>query len=336
MNQSERIDELISGFLRRDLSEPELQEFEQWLGEHPENRGHFKDVYEDYQRSHILNLFTPEKMDRTWELFSQKIREEKVIRMPKRKSAGLYPYWRVAASIMLLLVFSFVLVRITETQPGYTEHIVVNNAKNRNTFVLLPDSSSVWLNANSTIEYDRDFGTKHRNITLRGEAFFDVRRKQDHDFVLNTDQLKVHVTGTRFNVRAYKGEEARTTLEEGKVELSLTRSKKSYSMVAGDQIVVSKELDTVTIRKVNPTHFTAWKEEQLVFDNTPLAEIVIKLENRYKVEISVDMEIGKRERFTMTVSDQSIEEVLEMIQLSSNLKWEKRNRKITIYESTIN
>lgn len=330
MNQPERIKDLVTRFFERRLSTDEIAELENWLLEDVANRNYFDKVNDGYQARHVLQQFTPERIDNAWSRFSERITEKIVSIRPKRVFARTA--WRVAASVAILLAFTFLLWKVVTDSYEGTEKLIVNNAINRNTFVLLPDSSLVWLNVNSTIEYESSFGKEHRNITLHGEAYFDVRKKQKHDFIVNADEMSVHVKGTRFNVRAFKGEELKTTLEEGNVELVLTGRKKSYSMTPGDQIVVSKKRDTVTLRKVNPTNFTAWKEEQLVFDNVPLADIILKLENRYKVKITVDKELGKRERFTMTVHQETIEEVLEMIHLASNLKWKKHNHTILIYE----
>jgi ferric-dicitrate binding protein FerR (iron transport regulator) len=166
---------------------------------------------------------------------------------------------------------------------------------------------------------------------LTGEAFFDVRKNEKQNFIVKTAQLSVRVKGTRFNVRAYEGEESKTTLEEGEVELFLP-DEKVYQMAPGDQITVNDKERKVIVEKVNPANYSAWKEEEIIFDNTPLSEIILKLENRYKVDIDINDVIANRERLTMTIHQESMEEILEMIQLSSRLKWKKINNKILIYE----
>jgi ferric-dicitrate binding protein FerR (iron transport regulator) len=150
--------------------------------------------------------------------------------------------------------------------------------------------------------------------------------------LVKTDQISIRVKGTKFNVRAYEGEDANTTLEEGKVELTVSGQDQTYSMRPGDQITVAKKEQKITFQKVNPANFSAWKEDTLVFDNTPLSQIILKLENRYKVKIVIDQALAERERLTMTISQESIDEILEMIQLSSRLNYRKEKNHIVIYE----
>ena len=197
----------------------------------------------------------------------------------------------------------------------------------------MPDSSTVWLNANSTLEYTNEFGNTTREVTLKGEAFFDV--KKDHKaFIVKTDKIQVHVKGTRFNVEAYKkNATVKTTLEEGKVELHVDGSDKFFTMTPGDQIILNTQLNDVVVKKVNPLDVSAWKEDRLVFDNTPLSEVIAKLENRYKVNIKIDSKQALRERLSMTIEQEDIEEVLDLIKLSSRLQIKMEGNEIVLYES---
>jgi ferric-dicitrate binding protein FerR (iron transport regulator) len=202
-----------------------------------------------------------------------------------------------------------------------------------NTRVVLPDNSVVWLNTNSTLEYAADFGTATREVSLKGEAFFDVK-KDSKSFIVKTDNISIYVKGTRFNVRAYANEaDIKTTLEEGKVELQVKGDKDIFTMRPGDQITFNSNLKKITRNTVDPTDYSSWKEERLVFDDTPLRDIILKLENRYNVDIEVDSALAEKERLTMTIEQETIDEVLEFIQLSSGLKYKKDKNQISIYES---
>ena len=208
----------------------------------------------------------------------------------------------------------------------------VRNAEGTNTRIVLPDNSVVWLNTNSSLEYPPAFGNTAREVTLKGEAFFDIE-KGSKPFIVKTGNVQVHVKGTRFNVQAYKEEDSvKTTLEEGRVELHIKGKDSFYVMNPGDQITLNTKVNDVVLRKVNPSNFSAWKEERLVFENTRLADIAARIENRYKVKISIAPSIGYRERLTMTIEHETLDEVLEMIRLSSRLKIKKDNNEITFYE----
>jgi ferric-dicitrate binding protein FerR (iron transport regulator) len=326
--------DLIARFLEKQITDDEIDELRLWLEEDVAHREYFDKVNENYQTRQILGQFNPEKIDKAWNRFSERINEEKQVKLQHTIiSKNYYNFLRIAASISLVLAASVLIWKFFPGNAALTsEKITVHNPQGRNTQLVLPDSTLVWLNANSTLEYSNDFGTKKREVILKGEAFFDVRKKAGQNFVVQTDKLSICVKGTRFNVRAYAGEDANTTLEEGKVELRIAGQQNAYAMSPGDQITVKNSAREITIQKVDPTNFSAWKEDQLVFDNTPLSEIIMKLENRYKVRIIIHEKIANRERLTMTIGQESIDEILEMIQLSSRLSYKKDKGQILIYE----
>ncbi|MBT1704555.1 FecR family protein [Chryseosolibacter indicus] len=325
--------DLISGFLEKQLSDAELDELKSWLMQDASHKEYFDKVNENYQTTKILDQFNSEKIDNAWLKLSEKINGEKNRHFKQRTiSQYYYNFLRVAASVSILVLTSLLLWKLYNSVVTPTSDlIVVENSQTRNTHIVLPDGSLVWLNGSSTIEYNSDFGKTNRQVKLNGEAFFDVKKKDNQNFIVRTNNISVRVKGTRFNVSAYKGQEVKTTLEEGKVELSLYDDK-VYPMVPGEQIIVNDKENRVVLQKVDPADYTAWKEEKLLFDNTPLADIILKLENRYKVDIVVDAQVASRERLTMTIHQETIDEIMEMIQLSSRLNWKKTNNQILIYE----
>jgi transmembrane sensor len=330
---SKYIRDIIARFLEKEASDFEINELLQWLEQNPLHRQYFDEVNEKFQTSSILNEFTPEKIDNAWQRLSSRLNEEKEIKISHAViTKGYYNFLRIAASVSILFVSGFLLWKFIpadiKEQP---KNIVVNSPQGRNTKILLPDGSTVWLNANSTLEYASNFNAK-REVKLSGEAFFDVKKKQGNQFIVKTEKLSIRVKGTRFNVRAYKGEESNTTLEEGKVELIIAGKTNAYAMTPGEQITVNNNEGKIIKKKVNPSNYSAWKEDVLVFENTPLADILAKLENRYKVKISLDENIAQRERLTMTIGQETFDEILEMIQLSSHLKYKKLDDNIIIYE----
>jgi transmembrane sensor len=325
--------DLISRFLDKKCTDEEIDELYQWIVEHDSHREYFDRVNESFQTQKVLDQFNPEKIDVAWQKFSLRLQEEnQVTHKHKIISKGYYNFLRIAASVSLLVISSFLIYKIFLHHPAGPEKVVVHNPQSRNTYILLPDSTMVWLNANSTIEYAEDFGLKSREVTLKGEAFFDVTKREKMNFIVRTEEVSVRVKGTRFNVRAYQGEDIKTTLEEGKVELLLKGDETVYDMDPGDQVTVKKDARSITVSKVNTSNYTAWKEEELIFDNTKLSEIILKLENKYKVKISIDSALAERERLTMTIEQESIDEILEMIQLSSHLHVKRERDQIIIYE----
>ena len=323
--------EIILRFLGGDASSEEIVMLQTWLEESEANRQYFDEVNSTYQASITLNRLNHNKVDHAWQKLSERIEQEPIVHK-KTKSRSLLVY-KIAATVCLLIATAALLFR---TGPGSNDEqhaTIVRNSKGNNTRILLPDSSTVWLNANSTLEYTNEFGKTTREVTLKGEAFFDVK-KNNKAFIVKTDKIQVHVKGTRFNVEAYKkNATVKTTLEEGKVELHVGGSNKFFTMKPGDQIILDTQLNDVVVKKVNPFDVSAWKEDKLVFDNTPLSEVIAKLENRYKVNIKIDSKKALRERLSMTIEQEDIEEVLDLIKLSSRLQIKMEGNEIVLYES---
>lgn len=333
MNQpSPRIRNLILRFLRKEASESELAELHAWLTLDQTHASYFDAVNKMFHDQQARQSFTDEKLKASWQLVQAKIEESADHKMRPLYSQVLRSTMvRVAASVCIVaLVIWNILPQDSSDTLLAQNTILTNDTKGKITYTL-PDSTTVWLNANSTLEYSADF-LHSRHVTLKGEGFFDVRKKQKQNFVVETATLSIEVKGTRFNLRAYDPDHEKATLEEGEIELTIHGAAQKYSMTPGDQIIINKKQQTVKRERVDPKNFTAWKESQLVFDNTVLADILVKLENRFNVNISIDDSLAQRERLTMTVEGEPLEEILEMIRLSSALNYKIENETIVIYE----
>ncbi len=322
--------EIITKFLHREASEEELDILKRWLEEDEKNVRQFEKINDTFQSLVTVTRLNAGKTDQAWKNLSERIGGDYSL-TPVRRD---YSTWlKVAAAVTFLAASYAVLRSVTETSENpVLKQTLVQNSKGNKTSLLLPDSSVVFLNANSTLEYSDDFGKTSRNVRLQGEGFFDVR-KGKHDFIVTTQNLSIQVKGTRFNVSSADTDGTeKTTLEEGRVILQVKGKKATYDMKPGDQIMFHARSKKVVLKKVNPQHYSAWKEDYLRFDNTPLSDIILKLENRYKVDITIDSALAKKEWITMTIEDESIEEVLQLIKLSSNLEFKISDKKILIFE----
>lgn len=326
--------ELILRFLEGSASAQDILTLRSWLEQSEANRQYFDEVNTTFQATVTLNRFNHHKVDNAWTALSQRIAAENQDTPVKAsRTAWLSPLVGIAASVCLLAVSAFLIFQQWPQQQNIKAHgSIVRNSNGTNTRILLPDGSIVWLNTNSTLEYPAQFGEASREVILKGEGFFDVR-KGSKPFIVHAEQLSVQVKGTRFNVEAYSDSPIiSTTLEEGKVELLVPDQEEVYVMKPGDQIVVNKSYDRITRNQVNPANFSAWKEDRLVFDNVPLDEIISKLENRYRVDILIESMGARRERMSMTIERETLDEVLDMIRLSSRLRVKKEKSRVVLFE----
>ncbi|GGB23577.1 hypothetical protein GCM10011511_54300 [Puia dinghuensis] len=159
--------------------------------------------------------------------------------------------------------------------------------------LVLPDNSRVWLNNVSTLRFPVNFTGNTREVELRGEAYFEVARDKAHPFIVhilkgagsNTDTATVKVLGTRFNIKAYEGEDSiYATLTKGRIRFYDRR--KTSLLSAGDQLVLSK--DTVEIRhKADTASTIAWKNGLFNFNHSSLESTMWQIARWYDVKVDI-------------------------------------------------
>jgi len=189
--------------------------------------------------------------------------------------------------------------------------------------VILPDGSKVWLNSESTIKFRIPFSEDIRKVDLIGEAFFDVTKNPKHPFIVKSANVGVKVYGTRFNYKAYlEDKNIEVILEEGSVGLAVNDVGlyKKMRLIPGDRAVIAKENDVVDVKNENIDKYIAWHLGKLVFENTPMTEVALMLERWYGVEVIVQNPEIMDYSFTTTFDNESLFEVIELLEISSPIR----------------
>ncbi len=199
--------------------------------------------------------------------------------------------------------------------------------------VILPDSSVVWLNSCPTLKTPAQFDSIGRHIELSGEAYFKVKSNKNWPMYIKANGVTTKVLGTEFNLSAYKNEATvKVTLVEGKVEL-VQKDSTTISMIPHEQVTIVNKLSGQVSRKRKIYDYESemgWKEGYLVFNNTPMYDVVRKIERWYGVKFRhIDSQIMKY-KFTGRFRDESVTAVLELLSLSSNISYELLNNNITL------
>jgi ferric-dicitrate binding protein FerR (iron transport regulator) len=183
----------------------------------------------------------------------------------------------------------------------------------------LPDGTKGWLNSSSSIAYSGDF-IDNRQISLHGEAYFDVAKDDQNPFTVFTLGTLVKVLGTRFNVAAYDNEQTvEVVLEEGKLLFSDSTSGQTVAMNSNDLAVYHKKGNVISIEEVNPQKFVSWTEGKLIFRNDPLDVVARRLERWYNVVVDLDVSGHEEIRWRATFQDDSLEEVLKILKRSLHI-----------------
>ncbi|MNK44411.1 fec operon regulator FecR [compost metagenome] len=196
--------------------------------------------------------------------------------------------------------------------------------------VMLPDGSRVWLNAASSLQYATDFGNDHpREVELKGEAYFEVKKDSNHPFRVKTKAQIVEVLGTHFNINSYSEENTvRTTLMEGSVKVKSAVSGLEKILQPNQQAVLSAS--GIQIMQVKTNEIIDWKDGKFVFSNEDIESLMRKIARWYNVEVVYEGEITK-ERFGGQVSrSQPISKILEALQLTGFVQFKAEGRRITV------
>ena len=190
----------------------------------------------------------------------------------------------------------------------------------------LPDGTTGWLNSNASIKYNGNFNAD-RQVTLKGEAFFDVFKDKKRPFIVNTPEINVKVLGTKFNIASYENEKnVEVVLEEGKLIFNNKGMNKSYTMNPNDMITYNKTLNDFSTETVQPQKYLSWTEGKLVFRNDPLDVIARRLERWYNIDVELDVSSAEDFRWRATFVNEGLEEILNLLKRSLPINYRIENR----------
>ncbi len=262
---------------------------------------------------------SPDEIWSNWLQLAPRLRKQETIR-PKQVFFSLdrpMAYARIAAVLV-----GFILLSAAVALYISNRKVVYRTGYGSTLSVVLPDSSTVILNANSALSYNPDWeADQNRAVWLQGEAYFSVRKKKDarsrsQKFVVHTDNLSVEVLGTRFNVNDRAGT-TEVVLASGKVKVSskLPDPARSQSllMVPGEMVEFSEASKAFLKRTVNTERYTAWKGNKLIFDNTPLQEVVDILTHTYGMEVQIKNRTLLSKKLTGEIEVKKVEDLLEAL-----------------------
>ena len=243
-------------------------------------------------------------------------------------SPALYKWYSVAATIILLAGIGILIFTDALTfgeQP--VRQIVQRTGKAQQIHLELADGTEVWLNGESRLTYPEKFTASGlREVSLSGEAFFEVQASEEKPFVVQTRNLEVQATGTAFNVMDYEDESiAQTVLMEGTVNVSNPGTKKSESfqtvLTQNEMVTYLPEKNTFGKKYVNARQHSSWREGKLIFDNAPLEEVILRLEHWYGMDFHAEKSLKKENRYTMTLEGDPIEEALRILKMTTKMKY---------------
>lgn len=197
--------------------------------------------------------------------------------------------------------------------------------------VQLPDGTRVWLNAGSWLRYPTRFAGNERQVTLNGEAYFEVAPDKARPFRVLSQQQIVQVLGTHFNISAYEEDAAaRTTLLEGSVRIWLPQGRQSKLLQPGQQALSHHGGKDIAVQAVDVEKAVAWKNGYFMFENEDLESIMRQLERWYDVEVTYAGEVKDLKFGGMVSRSKNISQTLRILELTGNVQFKIEGRRITV------
>jgi len=335
--------ELVTKYLNKETNSQENAEMEAWLSQSEANREELEQTARLLRK--IDTHYHAKRFDSNvaWTNVNTQISPTKVksIQFTKKRREVIALYYKYAAIVLLTLLLGsggYYIGFRNRTPAVYNEIISAENQV-LNEFVL-PDGSVVTLNSNSKLTFPKKFKGDIREVTIEGEAFFDVQRNPEKPFVINAGKAQVKVLGTSFSVSAYPGAETvEVIVETGKVQvisnnIELPAENREVFLIPGEKgtFFTTNEILEKSVNE-NP-NFLAWKTHDLIFNKVPLREVVESLEKAYHINITVAEPELNDLLYEGHFDQKPIDFVLDVIRLTFNLELSVENEHYTLSSRT--
>ncbi len=358
---------LVARKLSGEASLDEIRQLDKLMSEDPE-LAYRIELYTNFFE-HPANADRPQAAKQnSWQRLNarlqQEITSELVIPKTKQRSlpAQLRKYWMpVAASFIALVLLSAYFLTSwssnTRVAANDSKLLEMNTMPGSRSKTVLPDGTQVWLNSDSRITYNAEFGKFKREITLTGEAFFDVTHNERIPMVVHARSVNILVKGTAFNVRSYlDARDVETSLIRGSVELSTdAEPEKKILLKPNEKISIEAEpmapagrqtpktVDPVVpfekryrIDRLKESHISntipevSWIENKLVFDNEPFSAIIAKMEKWYNAEITLTNDSLASKKFSGEFEKENLTEALNALQFINHFEFEIKGKQVFI------
>ena len=301
---------LLIKYLRNELSEPEQESVLRWLGDKEENKEFLFGLKEAYLLSRWEELSTRSQAAEGWKNMNERIGQS----TEQLKSPRLRKVMQYAAATVVIFMIGFGL-----HDQISTEKIVYNTVETstgEQSTLFLNDGTKVKLNENSKLIYPTGFNSSSRNVTLHGEAYFEVTHDTHKPFLVNIGTYTVKVLGTKFNIDAYPEQVyVYTSLKEGKIQVveNTPESKIVSELKPGTQLSYNKRTGEYFVKEVDTDQVTDWMNGRMVIKRQTLEEVVQRLEQKYHYTINIqNLQLNKLS-YNITIDKESLEEILSNI-----------------------
>jgi transmembrane sensor len=343
--------------LKGEADEKELEQAFTWVHSSHANLEYYKLIRDAWISAGIISSKSNFDCDKAWHRVARRTG------MRKLNFTSMYSGWQKTAAVFIIaLIIGAIGYKVIFDRNFLLSEreFLVQVPYGAKTYMVLPDSSKVWLNAGSTLRYSSHYDVTGRTVYLSGEAYFDVESGNKLPFRVHTADLVINALGTEFNVQAYPDDDyVKTTLVSGLVSLErtghkndvgkillrpnqtalLSRNQASFKIQNLDAIAKEDEINNghdipvgnISIKKVvNTDLYTSWKDKRLIFDGERMTDLAVKLERIYDVKIIFKDEDLKHYRLTGSLEEETLEQLLSAIRLTIPLDFKIEKNEVVL------
>ena len=336
--------ELIQRYVTENTGPEERQAVESWMAESQENRRLVQELKQVWNQSPPENFNVD--VQHAWEQFSYRHQKKTQSSAPVagyvRKKSTLPMYLFRAAAVLLVALFAGIFVmyqmnleeqRNVEQASAYNILQELVTEKGEKARVTFSDGTQVTLNSASSVQFPRVFHGTAREVYLDGEAYFEVAYNPDKPFIVHSQDARVEVLGTEFNVRGWNDDPAvEVVVRGGKVSVqSSVRQPDDRSEVIlteGLKTELGRGQNPLEPQRVDPVHHLLWTSGGMHFDNEPFYRVVRDLERRFNVDITVADRTLLDVPYTGTFQYAELDEVLSVIAATMGVGYDRDGLKV--------
>lgn len=297
--------DLISRYLSGEASDAEVQQLESWVLAAEENRATFVSAKKAWVLTGMEKDVTNVDVEKAWKQTQSSLGNQgKVVPLKQRRRLWI----GIAASVAILIVAGLGIIW-NGSRNAWKEVVADRTAL----FANLPDGTEVNLSPGSRIRYK--FGTKpaERRVVLEGGAFFNVEREVDRPFIIEAKEIEVEVLGTSFYVDARNDEpEIQVMVESGQVRVQAAGQQEDLE--AEDKVIFRKATNELLAEKNEDQNFRSVVTNDLIFDNSPLEEVLFVLKRHFGVNIVANIADTSNCEIGATYEDQSLNAILLILE----------------------
>ncbi len=314
-------DDLLVKYLLGEATPEEQQQVQQWEAADAANAKHLQHLHYIWQESKKLEAKSTVDENAAWERFKQRVAAKPAA--PKTIPLGRRTNWmRVAAALIMMVGGSY-----TAYYYMYSGRMITLESDGVVLSETLPDGTVVTLNKHASIKYPKNFSCDTREVTLDGEAFFNVTPNKSKPFIIHANEADVQVVGTSFNVKSSTAE-TEVIVETGVVQVS----KKQLGVILKpkEKATVKQSVEQPVKEQTDDELHNYYRTKEFVCNNTPLSRLVPVLNDAYDTNIVIANDKLNDLRLTTTFHNQSLDAIIDVIANTFNISVDRTDGQIVL------